>query len=76
MGLNVQAWLPHDEANLRGLIVEDKASASEAGGKGEKNAQGDNEKATDGGKSRAKKKVTDSEHNTSGTTNNKKLKTG
>jgi hypothetical protein len=32
---------PHNEANLRDLIVKDKASTSEIGGKGEKSAKGE-----------------------------------
>ena len=67
---------PHYEANLRDLIVKDKASTSETGGKGEQNTEGEKEKAIVGGKSRAKKKDSDSEQNTSSTTINKKPKTG
>ena len=47
---------PHYEANIRDLIVKDKASTSETGGKARRTQKGEKEKAVDGGKSRAKKK--------------------
>ena len=46
---------PHYEANPRDLIVKDKPSTSETGGKAEKDTKGEKEKAIVGGKSRAKK---------------------
>ena len=59
---------PHYGANIRDLLVKDKARASETGGQGEKNTAGE-QKGDRGcwqGSPRAKTKDTDKEQNTDG----------